>query len=902
MSMFGAERWRTLSPHLDRLLDLSPEERSAALESLRLEDPDLAQELAALLEEHMALESQGFLSGNAVPQTAPSSLAGLVVGSYTLRTPLGQGGMGTVWLADRSDGRFEGVAAVKLLNASLIGREGEARFQREGSLLARVRHPNIAHLIDAGVSSLGQPYLVIEHVDGARIDHYCDAARLGIEQRTRLFLDVCAAVAFAHTNLVIHRDLKPPNVLVDKDGRVKLLDFGIAKLLEQEGSTRPETALTREGESALTPQYAAPEQLTGGPITTATDVYALGVVLYMLLTGCHPSGPTNTSPSEWVKAVVEKPPPRPSAAVMSQPEHAARCDSAPGKLARSLKGDLDNILAKALEKNPEERYASVESLADDLRRFLNNEPVIARRDSLPYRTLKFARRHRVGVAAAGLVASAVLAGTIGVAWQAGEAASQRDAARTQLARATAANEFTTYLLSVAAPGGGKFTVGELLKQGEALIDKQFADDDAMRSEMLATIGQQYFLADRFEEATAVLTRAAEIAARTGDPALRARAGCPLALMTIFNDNRPAAESMMQRALSDLPDEPQYALQRAECLTLYSGFGVVTAEAEPMIARANAALAILDRTPTAAKMKRIEAKLGLAYGLVLAKRVRDADRVYAEIVKEIAAVGRERTIVAADAYNEWGIAHYHDNLLQEEPLVRRAVELRRSIDAEGTVGPSYTGNYAAVLRRLARYDQAEPLYQETIRTALAQDLPRARHTAMMDLSALYLDQGKIERAAIQLATVEPLLNDPRFSAMSKAKYAYHSGRLLAAKGNMLAARDSFARSVELFEAETEKVSNGVDALIGLARAELALGDSKAAMGAAERALVAAEAFIEKQTPSYLIGEALVVRGEVQRSLGLGEAARGTFKNAAEHLRQTLGADHPETLEALKNAAL
>jgi serine/threonine protein kinase len=221
-----------LAPHLDRALELPDEERAAWLASLHEEDPALAEDLAALLERGLAVEREGFLEGSPVTPPPAPSLAGQVLGDYTLCSLLGQGGMGSVWLAERSDGRYQGQAAAKLLNASLVGRDGEARFKREGSILARLRHPHIAHLIDAGVSAIGQPYLILERVDGARIDLYCDERRLGIEARIRLFLDVLAAVSHAHANLVVHRDLKPSNILVATDGQVKLLDFGVAKLLE----------------------------------------------------------------------------------------------------------------------------------------------------------------------------------------------------------------------------------------------------------------------------------------------------------------------------------------------------------------------------------------------------------------------------------------------------------------------------------------------------------------------------------------------------------------------------------------------------------------------------------------------------------------------------------------------
>src|SRR5687768_13626944 len=314
----STERWREVIPHLDRALELPGHGRAAWLAALRGEDPALAADVEALLERHEALEEQGFLSETPIPASW-SSLDGQVIGAYTLRSRIGQGGMGSVWLAERSDGRYQGTAAVKLLNASLVGRDGEARFRREGSVLARLRHPHIAQLIDAGVSPAGQPYLVLERVDGERIDRFCEAGGLGVEARIRLFLDVLAAVAHAHANLVVHRDIKPSNVLVATDGRVKLLDFGIAKMLEGEDG-RDATSLTRAGESALTPEYAAPEQMTGGDVSTATDVYALGVLLYVLLAGRHPAGGDTSSAAALVRATVDTVPSRLSEAAVTARE------------------------------------------------------------------------------------------------------------------------------------------------------------------------------------------------------------------------------------------------------------------------------------------------------------------------------------------------------------------------------------------------------------------------------------------------------------------------------------------------------------------------------------------------------------------------------------------------------
>ena len=392
------------------------------METLRARDSGLAGQLEALLEEHRAAKQEGFLQRG--PALTPESvhLAGQALGVYKLISPIGRGGMGIVWLAERSDGRFERRVAVKILNIALTGRGGEERFKREGAILGRLSHPHIARLLDAGVSATEHPYLVLEHVEGEPIDQHCDRCKLNIKTRVRLFIDVLYAVGHAHANLIVHRDIKPSNVLVSKDGEVKLLDFGIAKLLEGEGQEGAPTLLTREGESPLTPQYAAPEQVTGAPVTTATDVYGLGVLFYLLLSGQHPAGSGVHSPAALFRAIIETEAPRLSAVANStaadiRTAAAANRGTTPDKLVRLLRGDLDTIAAKALKKNPEERYSSVTAFADDLARYLKQEPISARPDTFAYRTVKFVRRNRTAVALAELVVIATLAGLAGALLQ-----------------------------------------------------------------------------------------------------------------------------------------------------------------------------------------------------------------------------------------------------------------------------------------------------------------------------------------------------------------------------------------------------------------------------------------------------------------------------------------------------
>ena len=402
MSTLDPEQWEALSPYLDRALALSGDDRANWLASVRSEDPVLASQLQTLLDEHQLLAEERFLERAPVALGDHIALAGRAVGSYTLRKPIGQGGMATVWLAERNDGRFQRRAAVKFLSIALVGR-GEERFKREGRILASLLHPHIAQLIDAGISTSGQPFLILEYVDGEPIDAYCDRHALDVDARITLFLDVLSAVAHAHANLTVHRDIKPSNVLVTTDGQVKLLDFGIAKLLDDEERSGEATVLTRESGRAMTPAYAAPEQITNGTVTTATDVYALGALLFVLLTGRHPAAESLASPAELVKAVVETEAPRASDSVSRQAP-------SPDRLRRLLRGDLDTILRKALKKKPADRYFSVPAFADDLRRYLRHEPITARPDTIAYRTSKFVRRNWLPVAAAALILASLSAG------------------------------------------------------------------------------------------------------------------------------------------------------------------------------------------------------------------------------------------------------------------------------------------------------------------------------------------------------------------------------------------------------------------------------------------------------------------------------------------------------------
>ena len=886
------DRWRAVEPHLDQILDLDESERSAELDRLRAVDADLAADVHRLLVLGREADRERFLEDAPVTPEVAASLAGQTLGAYTLIEPIGQGGMGSVWLARRSDGRFEGKVALKLLNASLVGRAGEERFRREGSILARLSHPNIARLLDAGVSVSGQPYLVLEHVDGERIDLYCDRLRLPTEARVKLLLEVAGGLSQAHANLVVHRDIKPSNVLVAIDGRVKLLDFGIAKLLE-DGGAGVETALTRDGGRAFTPEFAAPEQLTGGAVTTATDVHALGTLAYLLLAGGHPAGGAHSSPAQLMKAIVDTDPRRPSESV-KQNDASARSTTVEG-LRRQLRGDLDTIVTKALKKNPAERYASVAAMAEDLRRFLTHEPIAARPDTFGYRAAKFIRRHRAGVVLGSLAVLAVLAGTLATFWQAREARKQRDAAVAQLARSTASSEFLTFLFSVAAPAGQKFVAADLLDEGERAVEKQFPAADPLKAELLANIGAQHLAAQRFGKALPVLERAEMVAKESADPALRARVRCTLAKALLVDRQKERADRLIAGSLADLPDDAQHALLRAGCLTRWAEFGYYTDEGELMVSRASEALTVLADAPVPSFLTRLEAESALAYGYYLTRQNAKADAAFAALTKELERVGQDRTMAAADAWNNWGLMYHRGEIRRAEPLYRRSLDLHRAIEGEGSVDAVTLHNYAGVLQQLGRYEEAEGVFREAIASARSREVTYIEIFATLELSTLYAETGRLDAARSEIATLDKYVGTNAFTPLRRAFLAYARGTLAAARGDSGEARVHFADSVRLYDGIPAKFSHGVLALTGLARAELATGHPEAAEAAARRALVLAESFVDKDAPSYLVGLSLASLGEVERSAGK-ISARETIAKAVQHLEKTLGPDHPATRQA------
>ncbi len=890
MPTFGPEQWRALSPYLDQALEIPAEERGAWLEKIRQNDPGLAANLQTLLEEHRALDAAGFLQGAHAAAAIPPSLVGQTVGAYTLEAPLGQGGMGTVWLARRSDGRFEGRAAVKLLNFALIGQRGEGRFKREGSILALLAHPHIAHLIDAGVTTGGQPYLVLEYVEGQPIDAFCRDRALGIEERIRLFLQVLSAVAHAHANLIVHRDLKPSNVLVARDGQVKLLDFGIAKLIESEASDSAATALTREGGQVLTLAYAAPEQIGGGAVTTATDVYALGVLLYQLLVGKHPAEAVLHSHADLVKAVVEREPTAPSAAVGPN-----------AKLRRALRGDLDTVVAKALKKAPTERYRSVGELADDLRRYLAHQPLSARPDTLVYRAWKFVRRNRTAVALAAVALVAGVAGIVGTLLQARSARQERDFALLQLSRAEAINNLNRFVLSDAAPSGRPFTVNDLLARAEKLVERQ-QSGDVDRVELLISIGSQYLRQDEDAKAQKVLTEAYDLSRRSSDPSTRARASCELAVAVAPAGDVQRARGLIDEAMRELPDDPRFALDRFSCLLRASEVARDRGLAQEAIEDVEAAQRELKAAPIHSKLMEVSTLMELAESYRTAGRHEDASATFEEAFPRLEALGRDETEQAGTLLNNWGISLVQlGRPLAAEKVLKRALDLSRADDAEQGVSPMLLINYARALRDLGRMDDAARYAELGYAAGKKAGDDVVVNQSLLLRASIDRAQGDLTRATAMLAEAEP-----RFRlALPAGHIAFaaltsEQSLLARARGEGQPALDLANQALAIAEASLKRGGQGADYLPNLlvrrSEAELPLGHVAEAVADAQRGVDLLRGAIRPGGVTLNLGRAYVALGSALLARGRGDEARHAFRSAVEQLAGAGGADHPEARAA------
>jgi eukaryotic-like serine/threonine-protein kinase len=478
------ERWQVVKTVLDDVLERAAAERTAYL-ALRCQGDD---ELRGEVESLLAAEVQAadFIETPVFRirmDDAPPLATGQRIGSYRIVREISRGGMGTVYLAERADEEFERRVALKVIRRGMDSDEIVERFRAERQILAHLDHENIAKLLDGGTTEDGRPYFVMEYVEGQPLDEYCDVHGLSRRERLALFRRVCAAVHFAHQNLIVHRDLKPGNVLVTADGVPKLLDFGIAKLLHP---GQEPFALTRADLRPMTPEFASPEQVRGAAISTASDVYSLGVLLYRLLTGRSPYSPTSSDPQGLARAICDQDPPRPSSTVGRGSDQRG--------LARQLRGDLDNIVLKAMSKEPGRRYASVDQLANDLDRYLKGLPVIARKDTLGYRTGKFVGRHKLGVSVVALLLLLIVGFSITVTLLLQQQTRERRRAERETKRAASVLDFLEKVFHNPDPErarGQPITALEVLDSGMRDIRGGLQDQPEVRADLMETMGRVY---------------------------------------------------------------------------------------------------------------------------------------------------------------------------------------------------------------------------------------------------------------------------------------------------------------------------------------------------------------------------------------------------------------------------
>lgn len=902
MLMLTPERWQEVSPYLDQVLSLPQDEHATWMESFRAQQPELADLVQELLEEYCALAREQFLERSPVSDAIESSLPGQKIGAYTLLSPIGRGGMGSVWLAERNDGRFERRVAVKFLNFSVAATGGAQRFKREGRILGQLTHPHIAELIDAGVTGSGEPYLVLENVQGEQIDEFCDHHRLNVDARVRLFLDVLSAVAHAHANLVVHRDLKPSNVLVSNDGQVKLLDFGIAKLLADDADTGKTTQITIEGSGALTPQFAAPEQVTGGAVTTATDVYALGVLLYLLLTGQHPAGSATHSAAELVKAIVETEPPRASqVAALRDNAPAETRDATAEKLRRQLRGDLDTILAKALKKSPAERYSSVTALAADLERYLKHEPISARPDTIPYRARKFVRRNRTVVALVALASITVVAGIGGTLVQAHKSRDQRDFAYRELSRAEAVNELNNFLLSDAAPSGKPFTVDELLQRAENILTRQ-QSVDANQVELLVSIGRQYATEDEPAKAQPLLERAYRLSRALSDPASRSKASCALASLLSETGELRRAEALVQEGLQELPDAPQYTLARESCLLRGAEVAGDRGDSKTEIARVQMAQHVLDTSVFRSDLGDLHIFISLAEAYRKAGRFREAIAAFEQASRLETSLGRDDTENAGTLYNNWALALYQmGRPLESEPLFRRAIDISRADNTEATVSPMLLLNYGRTLRELGQYDKAADYAERAFASADKSGQDVIVNQSLIERARIDRQKGDLDRASMMLDEVEPRLR----RVLPAGHYAFagiasERSLIRLLRGDLNHAQKLADEAVAIDEAAIQSGGQGAGLLpvflIRQSTIRLAAGRSDDAAGSASRAVTLLQASVPAGTFSCNLGRAYLALGRALQSEGKDQQAETALQSAVQHLQNTLGYEHPEARSA------
>jgi len=726
------QEWERVKELLEDALEHEGEERAALLETARESEPAAVQEVERLLEVDDDL-------GDFIEEPAfdihdrddPAVRVGQTLGPWRLVRELGSGGMGAVYLAVRDDDEFEQTVAVKVLKRGLDTEEVIHRFRTERQILAGLDHPNIARLYDGGTTPDGRPYLVMERVEGRPVDVYCHDEGLDVDERLDLFLTVCDAVQFAHRNLVVHRDLKPTNILVNDEGVPKLLDFGIARLLSPErGDALPTVGAWR----FLTPEYASPEQLTGQPVTTASDVYSLGVLLHLLLTDHRPFDPEERSAAGMLRALDAGEPPRPST-------------DAPVGRRKRLRGDLDNIVLTALRREPERRYGSADQLADDVRRFLAGLPVRATPDSWTYRAQKFVRRHRVAVTAATAIA-VLLVGFSVVAWVLTENEME---ARQQSDRIIKMFETAISKANPDNASGTEVTMWEAVNEAWREVAGE-REDPLLRARVLKAVGITYLSRGQAEEAGELFREALRLRMQVldGDDPLIAEILSHVADSLRQRGLKESAALVLKQAITI--ERLSHSSEDPEVLSLENNLALLWSELEHYEEAERLQRQILQvrrRTDGEPPLEIAYTLHNLATALLNQNKFEEAETYYAEAL-DLRQENGEKATPTAKTMN--GLATCYQSLGRfgaARDLFHRAELLLRSHSVDHPQLFATLNNLALLDFDLGRFNEAENEIREALKI-------RDHPTLRRNLAAVLLELGDLDEADKQIATARSML--------------------------------------------------------------------------------------------------------------------------------------------------
>jgi eukaryotic-like serine/threonine-protein kinase len=889
--------WKAFSALLDRALELAPSDRLAWLDTLDAEHAHLKPALRSLLQRSAGVETARWL--DTLPRTPDTLQApddsdlqpNALVGPYRLLRELGVGGMGAVWLGERADGTLKRQVALKLPRA--VWSAGLAqRMARERDILASLEHPNIARLYDAGTDTQARPFLALEYVEGQPIDLYCRERALNTRSRLALLLQVARAVAFAHSRLVVHRDLKPSNILVTADGQVRLLDFGIAKLME--GDRTQETQLTRLAGQALTLDYASPEQIRGEQIGTASDVYSLGVVSYELLAGAKPYKLKRQTAAQLEEAI----------AAIDAPLASATATEAAAK--RDLKGDLDAILNKALKKNLNERYATVDALALDIERHLAGHRVVARPDSLAYRITRLARRYRtpliaaaitiaifalaIGVGAAVLLAIVFAAGMGLALWQAHAARRERDRALRLVERQEGVLSFLNTLITDAARGGQALTAEQLLKRSEALIGPELESDAEVHALVLSMISASMQTLGNSAEALRLSERALTLVRGQHDADVLDAIVITRALAVGWAGRYAEARSALETVLLR-PDV--FAARRTEAHHYLAYLANANNDAEAALHHAESALRSLRgaRGQTRKFEASIRASLGAAYSLH--GRMAEADDQFAAAYARQQELGQGASTHAVTLLNNWSVI----NLRVGD--ARRAFELaERALELAGAEGrsPFLLMNRARALEDQGRVDEADVGYCDAEKLAAERATVPALAAAHLGQASVHLLRGDLDSARAKLARADEAILKLSATHPQRTTRLWIEGRLALAAGELAAAQAAFDKAIEA----APQQASAVTARLGLAEVALARSESTAALDLARAARTQAVHLQGGKSHSFRTAIATVMCARALEAAGQIEAARREAADALEQLNATVDVVHPDVATATRLA--